>query len=78
MHVRLWVPEVAQTPLKEHALQLPHIGLPQAVPAVMRGQPWLSERIRPVQVPAWHTRSVQARLWVPDSSQVSEKPPQAP
>jgi hypothetical protein len=44
----------------------------QLVPSVLRVQGWVSWRSVPSHVPDWQVKSVQVRVCVPLSSQVSE------
>lgn len=78
VQVRVCVPVVAHASRYAHVLHAEHIAEPHDVPPVVREQGIVSMRMRPVQLPVVHTRSVQVRVATPLSSHVSLKPAQPP
>jgi hypothetical protein len=64
VHVRLWVPPVAQVLAYMHVPQPPQV-VPHPVPFVTRLHARLSIRGRAMHAPDVHKRSVQVRVSVP-------------
>lgn len=78
VHVRVWVPAELQpfVSLRVHGPNIAHVSPPHESPVVARTQASVSMRKRMPHAPAVQTGMTTRRVRVPDSSQVSEKPPQ--